>query len=211
MVIYLLQAIQPASALTQEIIFYGSVSLALLGIYKVYTILRRWTKEKINAMIAAQLVQQNSAMNKTLDQILQKVNSGSGNTDMIKNVSETVARVESRQQALLDARDNEKGMFECEKDGRMRFVNNKFCYLLGRTKQDVLGYGWYNYISFASREEVIDEFKESIDQQREFQKEFTMDTSSRFKTIRVIMRTTRMIDPTTQNILGYLGSLEEKI
>lgn len=92
---------------------------------------------------------------------------------------------------------------ETDSRGRVVLVNEPLCMLLGRTKEDLLGNNWISVIHPEDREVVSDEWKDAVENHRNFDAHFRfvlLDGAS----MRVYMK----MSPTPshqERHLGYIG------
>lgn len=189
------------------VIAFAAMVAALVGIIKGLTWLHKWGIGKLIEMIGLRAIKEKqNIIESKIDKILNELthNGGHSTKDFIKTVGDTVVRVESRQQAMLDnIIADGRCVFECTIFGDFQWVSKQLCYLLGRTKDELMGKGWLNCISIQYRSRVTNEFDISIDQSREFELDFEMirrDGTSFMAT----MRTTKMSDH-KGTLLAYFG------
>lgn len=177
-------------------------------IIKGYKSVKKWLSGRLMQMIGyKRIIDRQEVLEGKIDRILGELthNGGHSTKDVVKAVSESVARLESRQQAMLDAMPHGQGMFECTLFGEFLWTNKNLCYMLGKTREDLLGKGWIGCVSYKHRESVIEEFDLCIDQQREFHLEFHMVRHDGTE-IPVEMKTNKMTDYKGGQ-MGYFGTI----
>lgn len=192
------------------IITIGALVGAIVGTIQGLIYLRKWLSGRLKSMVGLRgIIEKQAVIESKIDKVLGELthNGGSSTKDVVKAVSESMIRLESRQQAMLDSLQHENGMFECTLDGRFIWTNKKLCYMLGRTKDDLMGRNWLNSVSYDYREAVRDEFDDCLNESRDFHLEFQM-TRSDYQNLKVMMKTTKMIDH-RGNILGYFGTITD--
>lgn len=192
------------------IIGLAALLTAIGIIYVFFRKLSRWFSKRLKMLVGFKgIMDRQEVLENKIDRILGELthNGGHSTKDVVKAVSESLVRLEGRQQAMLDAMSNGHGMFECTLFGEFLWTNKDLCYLLGRTKEDLLGKGWVNSVSYKHRYSVIDEFDEALDQQREFHLQFDMVRQDGSE-MRVEMKTTKMVDHQGKQ-LGFFGTIHE--
>jgi PAS domain S-box-containing protein len=194
--------------ITDWVITSSSAITGVIVIYGAYTKGKRWIINKINMIAGTALLhERQKSIESKLDKIIYEltINGGNSTKDVIKSVRDAVVRVESRQQALLDTIDGHEGLFECNLSGEWIWVNKKLCYLLGVTKEDLLGYGFINYIKQEYRENVREEYLACIEENREFLLEFPVIRAGANE-LMITMKTNKMVDRKGV-LIGYFGNI----
>ena len=192
------------------IVSIGGVLTALIPIWKAIKWLYKSISKAIKQMMAfTHIIERQNVLETKIDRILGELthNGGHSTKDVVKAVSESVIRLESRQQAMLDAISSSQGMFECTLFGDFLWVSRNLCYMLGKTKEDLLGKAWVGSVSYKHRQKVMDEWNECLDQQREFMFHFDM-TKADGEYLKVEMKTTKIVDYTGKQI-GFFGTISE--
>lgn len=190
------------------IISFAGLLTAIGVIVYAWKKVTRWSSNRLKMLVGYKgIIERQAVLESKIDRILAELthNGGHSTKDVVKAVSESMVRLEGRQQAMLDAMSNGQGMFECTLFGEFLWINKDLCYLLGRTKEDLLGKGWVNSVSHKHRYSVIDEFDEALDQQREFHLKFDMVRQDGLE-MPVEMKTTKMIDHQGRH-LGFFGTI----
>lgn len=156
------------------------------------------------------ITEKQNVIDKKLDRILGELsfNGGKSTKDFIKRVGESMIRVESRQQALFNSPENKQGLFECDKNGMIVWINRQLCYLLGKTPQDLTGTGWFNFISKSQKQAVTDEWEICMSEGRDFIMDLDMVVGNTNKPITI--QTTRMTNEANE-IIGWFGTFSSRI
>jgi PAS domain S-box-containing protein len=196
------------TTVTGVIITLGACITAITVIYKAVKWIRKWLSGRVKHMIGYRsIIERQDVMESKIDKILGELthNGGHSTKDVVKAVSESIVRLESRQQAMLDAMSHGQGMFECTLFGDFLWTNKTLCYMLGKTREDLLGKGWVSCVSYKHRESVMNEFDECLDQQREFHLQFDMVHQDGTE-IPIEMKTTKMNDHQGRQ-MGFFGTI----
>lgn len=61
-------------------------------------------------------------------------------------------------------------IFHTNEDGEASYVNQSYCTLLKRSKEELLGNGWKNCLVQDKRQEVIDDWKTCVQEKRAFER-----------------------------------------
>jgi PAS domain S-box-containing protein len=190
------------------IISLSALITAIGIIYNGINKLRKWLSGRVKSMVGYRgIIERQDVLESKIDRILNELthNGGHSTKDVVRAVSESVIRLESRQQAMLDAMSHGQGMFECTVFGEFLWTNKTLCYILQKPSQDLIGKGWIGSVAYRHREGVIDEFDDCLDQQREFHLKFNMVRQDG-KEIYVEMKTTKMADHSGKQ-MGYFGTI----
>jgi len=191
-------------SLSSLILTAGGVAGGLISIYKLGQILKPYVKRIFDSMFGTRkLLEQ---LNKRLEEIQKEVrpNGGSSMRDVINRVEAMILIQDQRQRAMVA--DAEHGIFEADASGRCTHVNRTYCRLVGRTPQELLGYGWINSVAAEDRERVDREWAQAIAEEREFESEYTAVTPDGEEK-RVIARSVKMSDMNGRAI-GYFGTVK---
>lgn len=198
------------STISGIIVALATLITSVVVIVKGIKSFHKWFTGRLKHMIGYRsIIERQNSMDAKIDRILGELthNGGSSTKDVVKAVSESMIRLESRQQAMLDSMSEKQGMFECTLFGEFLWINKTLCYMLGRTKEDLLGNGWVGSVDYKHRSSVKDEFDECLDQQREFHLKFDMVRQDG-TVIPVEMKTTKMQDHKGRQI-GFFGTIHK--
>lgn len=89
-------------------------------------------------------------------------NGGSSMTDKINQINLQLHKV--AQKHRVDMEMSHHGIFQCDRDGNISYVNKTLANALGVTKEDFLGKNWENYIASPEfREKMYDALKSGRD------------------------------------------------
>lgn len=100
-------------------------------------------------------------------------NGGGSIKDYIKSIKDKTEKIEEKLILLSNLEktfreDAPTAIFECRKDGFNTYVNRTYCKWMGASREDLLGFGWRNYLSsFSVRTDYDDEWKEAFNEGRE--------------------------------------------
>lgn len=137
-----------------------------------------------------------------VDKILKELRPNSGTS-----IKDSLVRIEKRQ-LISDKRyrasliTNDRGVFEVDAVGDMIWVSPTFCILCGKVPNDLMGRGWVNAVHPDNRGVVIAEWNEAINQGRDLEINFLLNT---YPPKRVTLRTARMLH--NGAVIGYMGRL----
>lgn len=108
-----------------------------------------------------------SSMIKDVEEIRREIkpNGGSSIKDAVNRIEARLINMEHVQSALRQ--DGPMGIFQCKTDGRNIDVNRTYCRLLKCTKEELLDFGWKNFISEESRESYEIDWKDAFEDGRE--------------------------------------------
>lgn len=141
-------------------------------------------------------------INKIHDEL--HANGGSSIRDAINRIEGKLVAVEQRQSMYL--MESPKGIFETDKEGRFLSVNRTYCRMAGKTEKELLGMNWINSITGEDRDRVVEKWSGSVDEKMEFFCNYEMVNSNN-ETFYVHMSAYPMENPSTKNIIGWIGSV----
>lgn len=130
-------------------------------------------------------------------------NGGASIRDSLNRIEIRQVLQEQRQKAILS--DMSVGVFETDTVGNFVWVNRKYLRMTGRSPMEVRGSGWINTIAERDRERVIQEWKDAMDANREFESRFMLITPEDDR-VEVQVRTykyEKSDDP--EHPLGFMG------
>ncbi len=109
-----------------------------------------------------------------VEQILKEVtpNGGSSLKDIVTGLSCESVGNKQRLRAFL--RKDEDPIFEVDACGKLVWANDAYLALCGRQLSDIVGNGWLNTIEMSDRDEVHEEMQCAIEQDRDFEMEYTI-------------------------------------
>lgn len=143
--------------------------LTLMGIiYKMF-LKKWWTKRQ-----AAKKAEWNKMLS-DISEIKGQVfpNGGGSIVDMqnrimaqIKAILQTVGTLSAGQRNILDIM--EIPSWESDHEGRVTFVNNALCELIGATPADLMGNSWVGRVAYFNRDQVVREWRQSVENASDF-------------------------------------------
>ncbi len=191
----------------------GGAAIALAAIWKVapkiWKAMSGWIMHDLNLQI--------TQMSKDITFIVAelKLNGGTSVKDAINRNEVTLLRIEAnlslaneRQRARM--LDTPEMIFETDVNGNYVWVNRTYTRTVQRAMPELLGKGWVNGIEADQREGVVDEWYKSVEEDREFEMNFSFQTPNGI-VIPVTCQSYRMRDQRTGEIIGYLGHCEEVV
>lgn len=113
----------------------------------------------------------------TLDSISKefRVNGGASLKDDVTQIKERLTYIESLTSAQME--DDPQGVFISDESGSNSFLNRAYCRLLGASKDEVMGFGWRNFISHAVIGKYDELWKEAFLHNREFSTDLFLQKS----------------------------------
>ena len=144
-----------------------------------------------------------SNINTKLDSIMKELKPNGGST-----LRDAIQRLESRQGmltakfiAMLD-QPNNPPTFETDAAGRCTWASSSYLSMIGRSFDEISGYGWTNAIHLDDLENVRDEWNLAVEQKRTFEYVYRFRHTSGAS----IKVSTRAIPTVVQSeIVGYMG------
>lgn len=109
--------------------------------------------------------------------------------------------------AALRARDDRDHdpLFWTDDKGRLTHVNRAYLYLSGRTREELVGSGWVNFVAHPDRERVQENWRRAVAEARDFDDTFrVLSLSGQVTTVRCVA--TRLLHGSGR-LLGYYGQL----
>jgi PAS domain S-box-containing protein len=92
------------------------------------------------------------------------------NTVLTKDNSAMLKVVTARQQWILDMQTSP--IFESDCNGLCTWVNDAYIDIIKRSKEEILGHGWKNFIHEDDRERVVNEWDNAVAEQRSSQSSY---------------------------------------
>lgn len=136
--------------------------------------------------------------------------------DELKNnggssLKDAIHRIENRQisneQKLIHVLDSseETGSFETDAKGMCIRVSAGYCHLLGRNEEESVGSGWINWVHEDDKDNVWEEWQESVLNKRRFSLTYTVVRNG--EPIRIFCRAYPLISPQKET-LGWFGIIK---
>lgn len=180
----------PASALDwlELVIKFGAVVAVLTGGYtvvhqRIRTYLER--RRKFDAALASleQLPTLTAAVNRltAMDQMLARVyrevlpNHGTSLRDAVDGVRRELHVFTTETRILQDA-DNHRAYFVTDPVGAYLHVSRSLQRWTGRSRDELLGWGWINAVAASDRDRVRDEWDRATAEQRDFSLDYSLQT-----------------------------------
>lgn len=89
-----------------------------------------------------------------------KPNGGGSVKDLIQRTNQEVISIKNKQEAVIAL--NPDCLFQCDKNGHCNEVNESLCKLFGASKEEMLGYGWLDFIVPIQRESVKSNWENAL-------------------------------------------------
>lgn len=111
---------------------------------------------------ASNHLEQVSSMIKGIEEIRKEIkpNGGTSIKDSINRIEARIINMEHVQSALRQ--DGPMGIFQCKINGQNIDVNRTYCRLLGCTREELLGFGWKNFLHEDGKHEYDEEWKDAF-------------------------------------------------
>lgn len=153
--------------------------------------------ELLNASLAEQRVHNETTL-RELRQVRAELQPNGGSS--LHDVVHAMAAA----QRARDDRDAEP-LFWTDGAGRVTHVNRSYLHLSGRSREELVGSGWINFVEPTDRPRVRERWLEAIREARDFDELFqVVDTHGVHHTVHA--RATRLLG-STGRLLGYYGEL----
>ena len=182
----------------------GAAIVAARWLWKLGRVV--WHKLRTNNMFGISAVQEDLlCLRGQMDFVVSelKPNNGTSLRDSVNRIETRQVLQEQTQKAILS--DMSIGVFKTDAEGLFTWVNPKYLRMTGRAPNEVHGSGWVNTIAVRDRERVQREWKEAIDDSRDFESEFLLITPDDDR-VQVSARTYKMIGQEDE-LLGFVGML----
>lgn len=103
----------------------------------------------------------------------------------VKSNMDMTKRIGNIQLWQIDS--NPSPVFYTNDDGEASYVNQSYCTLLKRSKEELLGNGWKNCLVQEKRQEIIDDWKTCVKEKRAFERFLKIeDKNGKQYTVKVI-------------------------
>ena len=130
-------------------------------------------------------------------------NSGSSLRDAVDRIEERLVTMERTNEVMYQ--DGPIALFRCTPDGRNTDVNRTYCRFLKCTKEELLGYGWRNFIEDRLNQSGDDVWKDPYAEGREV--EFELNFRASDGTLVIFDAHAYPIKDKDENVIQYLGLL----
>ena len=132
-------------------------------------------------------------------------NSGSSLRDAINRIEARLILIERTSDALHQ--DGPAALFRCTPEGYNIDVNRTYCRLMKCTKDELLGYGWRNFLTGKSaRDDYDDTWKDSFRDGREL--DFTIEFQATDGSLVPLLIHAYPISDSSGKVVQYLGLME---
>lgn len=188
----------------------GSLAAIMAMVKKLRLWIINYITKQVQKMAATLQIQEKQLeITEKIDRVLAELSLDGGKTtkDWVKKITESLYRVESRQQAIFDSPDVKVGRFETDALGKIVYCNKQLCYMLGRTPDDLKESGWFNFIDRHQKSDVVEEWFMCMDENRDFIRAVSMIHNDGL-IIHVEIQTTKMKNDRGE-IIGWLGTVIE--
>lgn len=101
--------------------------------------------------------------------------------------------------------DGKLGMFEANRTGQCTWTNPIYKMWTGRMEEELMGDAWIGVIHPLDREQVVEGWREAVEQQRDFSGTFRMQD---YNGTPIWVRCLAVVKRTPQRTFGWLGRLE---
>jgi PAS domain S-box-containing protein len=99
-------------------------------------------------------------------------NGGKSIKDMMESANEMLIRISAMNDAMLAISD--QNIYKCSSDGKCTFANDSLCDLYGATLEEMLGYGWINFIEPSEREATQKNWERAVEYDSSITAEYTI-------------------------------------
>jgi PAS domain S-box-containing protein len=88
-----------------------------------------------------------------VNKILYELNNNGGKSikDLVEKTNDTVLRLAASSDAMMAISD--QCIFKCDEAGMCTFANDSLCELYGATVEEMMGFGWMNFLLHSEREQ----------------------------------------------------------
>ena len=114
--------------------------------------------------------------------------------------------------AAVKARDDRDGdpLFWTDERGRLTHVNRAYLQASGRSREELVGSGWVNFVHPTDRDRVLETWRSAVAEARDFDDVFrVLGTGGELRTVHCVA--TRLLHSTTGRLLGYYGQLRSEV
>jgi len=176
---------------------------ALTGLFGLWKLLKPMLKLFKNA---GMLVGQAEKHTKLIEQIAAELKPNGGNSirDVLDRLEKEMASFDSKIKTLIIY--NDVALYETDPAGQCLWVSKQWCNLTGLLPADAQGNGWILSVHEDDRERVFEEWKNAIEQQRDFTMNYRVGNETvGFSTVH---GRANAIKSAKGKILGFIGTLE---
>lgn len=134
-------------------------------------------------------------------------NGGKSIKDLVEKTNVNLQKLLATQEAMLSI--SEQAIFKCNEDGDCTFANESLCELYGAAMEDMLGFGWVNFIKESERDAAEKNWKRSIQHDRQITYSYTVVNGDTGKEIPCYYRAAIKRDAENK-IISILGVVFKK-
>ena len=109
-----------------------------------------------------------------LNKIKYEINNNGGKSikDLVEKINESITKLSAMNDAMLSI--SEQCIFKCSSDGRCTFANESLCELYGATQEEMMGFGWINFLLQSERDDNEKNWKRAIENDSSVSSEYTV-------------------------------------
>ena len=127
--------------------------------------------------------------------------------DITKRKQTEEALLESEELFRRLSESSPMGIFRTDKDGRVLYLNDRWCSITGMNRQDALGYGWSSALHPEDKPRVIEEWTECLNENKGYRGEFRFVRPN--GDIKWVYTRTSPIKSAEGDIIGHVGANED--
>jgi PAS domain S-box-containing protein len=123
-------------------------------------------------------------LKKKFDNLNYQLNNNGGKSlvDLAQKMDRNIDKLTAVSEGLLML--NDQCIFRCNDDGRCIFANQALCDLYGASREDMMGFGWLNFIKQSEREDAKHNWENAIENDNQVNYKYTVisgDTGEEIK------------------------------
>lgn len=99
------------------------------------------------------------------------------------------------------------GIFRCDRDGNCTYVNDRWCEITGISSQEAMGMGWSSALYCQDRDRVIEEWKQSVENNVPFYSEYRFQR--RNETISWVLGQVLPEIEQNERVVSYVGTITD--
>lgn len=152
------------------------------------------------------VVSQADKHTKLIEQIAAELKPNGGNSvrDILDRLEKDMVSFDSKIKTLIIY--NDVALYETDVSGNCLWVSKEWCRVTGLLPSDASGNGWVVCIHEGDRDRVFEEWKNAVEQQRDFNMNYRVGNDSIGFT--VVLGRANAIKNAKGKLLGYIGTIE---
>lgn len=146
---------------------------------------------------------------KLAQKVLYELNNNGGKSikDLVEKTNKTVAKLAATNEAMLTISD--ECIFKCSPDGRCIFANESLCDLYGASHDEMMGYGWINFLAQDERDANEKNWKRAVENDTNISSEYTVVHGTTREKINCYYKAAIRRDETSA-IISIIGIVKRK-